>query len=316
MRPAWLKFGQAREARLIRDCEAPGPNGREGLIIKKYSGFYYIQGEEEDLLECRIRGKIKFEVLSGDRVIYSALGKGRGVIEKVLPRLNQLERPRVANVSLALIIMACSEPVPSLMLLDRLLVSCQYNRIRPLIILNKMDLESNPASRTIGQNYPQAGFEVIAASAETGQGIEQIRLSIINEIAVLTGPSGVGKSSILNAVLESPEAATQALSIRLRRGKHTTRHVELYPLLRGGWLVDTPGFSMLEMPPMKKHELPGFYPDFSPYTGECRFRNCLHYKENQCGVRQALARGEIIPERYDNYIYMLEEIMENERRYQ
>lgn len=248
--------------------------------------------------------------------MFSEVGPRSGIIEKILPRLNQLERPRVANVSLALIIMAQSEPAPSLMLLDRLLVLCQHNYIKPLIILNKSDLDTNPISQIINQHYPSAGFRVIAASAENGQGIEEIRQCIVNEIAVMTGPSGVGKSSILNAVLESPEAATQAISARLRRGKHTTRHVELYPLQQGGWLVDTPGFSVLEMPAIKKHVLAEYYPEFARYKEGCRFRNCLHYKENECGIRQALARGEIVSGRYDNYVHMLEEIMENERRYQ
>ncbi len=284
-------------------------------MIKKYGGFYYVQDQHGQIFECRTRGKVKQDVLSGDRVLITESGPLKGAIEKVKDRLNQLDRPRVANVSLALVIMAQSEPIPSLMLLDRLLVSCQHHRIKPLIVLNKTDLDSNPASRAISLHYPSAGFIVIPASAETGEGIGDIQEQIIDEIAVLTGPSGAGKSSILNAVLQSHEAATQELSRRLRRGKHTTRHVELYPLKSGGWLVDTPGFSMLELPVMKRGELSGHYPEFAHYSGQCRFRNCLHYKENECGVRQALTEGQIIRSRYDNYVYMLEEILENERRY-
>lgn len=285
------------------------------MVVKKYSGFYYVQSAGDGIYECRLRGKLKDEVLSGDKVVYTRISAQRGAIERIMPRLNQLDRPRVANVSLALIIMAQTEPMPSLMLLDRLLVLCLYHKIRPLIILNKSDLEVDEASRAINEHYPPAGFTVIRVSAETGEGISEMRQAIAGEIAVLAGPSGVGKSSLLNAVFDNQEARTQELSQRLGRGKHTTRHVELYPLLGGGWLVDTPGFSMLEMPPIKRADLAGFYPEFDGYAEECRFRNCLHHKDIDCAVREALKEGKIAKSRYEHYLYMLEEIMENERKY-
>lgn len=292
------------------------PNAyREGVVLKKYSGFYYVQDETGSIWECRLRGKIKMRVLTGDRVGYTPLEHGKGVLEEVFPRGSELYRPLIANVDLVLVVMAYDKPAPSLMLLDRLLVLALNNRIRPLIILNKCDLPGTSEASFIRDYYPAAGYSLIQTSAKTKTGLDNLREAVKDRIAVFAGPSGAGKSSLLNAIQDGLALKTQEVSHKIGRGRHTTRHVELYPLPSGGWIADTPGFSVLDMPVMEKRQLPEYFLEFSRYTMECRFNNCLHYKERECGVRSALEEGEIAPSRYKNYAAMLEEVIKNERCY-
>ena len=287
----------------------------QGLVLKNYSGFYYVQDSDAQIIECRTRGKLKERILSGDRVIYTPLENNKGILEQVLPRNNEMYRPRVANVSIVLIVMAYDRPLPSLTLLDRLLLLAQYSRLQPIIVLNKSDMPPNQSVKDILDYYPRAKFPLLKVSARFNQGKEELRNAINGEIAVLAGPSGVGKSSILNLLTNRETAPTQEVSNKIGRGRHTTRHVELYPLDNNGWLVDTPGFSVLDLPRMRREELPGLFLDFTDYAQECKFANCLHYKENECGVKDAVNRNEILASRYDNYLSMLAEVMENERCY-
>lgn len=287
----------------------------QGLVLKNYSGFYYVQDRDTQIIECRTRGKLKERILSGDRVIFTPLENNKGILEQVLPRHNEMYRPRVANVSIVLIVMAYDRPLPSLTLLDRLLLLAQFSRLQPIIVLNKSDLPLNQAVEDILDYYPRANFPLLKVSARYNQGTEELKNAISDEIAVLAGPSGVGKSSILNLLTNRETAPTQEVSNKIGRGRHTTRHVELYPLDNNGWLVDTPGFSVLDMPRMRREELPGLFQDFTDYAEECKFANCLHYKENECGVKNAVEKNEILTSRYENYLSMLAEVMENERCY-
>lgn len=286
----------------------------EGLILKNYAGFYYVQDQDLDVYECKVRGKLKEKLLSGDRVLYTKLDDEKGMIENVLPRDNQLYRPKVANVSLVLIVMAYDRPKPSLSLLDRLLVLAEFSRLTPCIVLNKCDMHPTREVEDILAYYPRAGFSVIPISAKNQIGTAQLREKIKGEIAVLAGPSGSGKSTIMNT-LTARDMPTQEVSQKIGRGRHTTRHVELYPMEIGAWLVDTPGFSVLDMPRMRREELTKLYPDFSAYAENCRFADCLHLKETECGVKEAVQEQEILASRYENYLTMLEEVMENERCY-
>lgn len=288
---------------------------REGVVIRKYSGFYYVQDQAGSTCECKLRGKIKCQVLTGDRVGYTALDHGKGVLEEVLPRRNELYRPRIANVDLVMIVMACDKPAPSLMLLDRLLVLARHNHFSPLIVLNKCDLPDSAEADFISEYYPAAGYDLVKTSAQTQNGLDRLRGAVKDRIAVFAGPSGVGKSSLLNAIQEGLDLRTQEVSKKLGRGRHTTRHVELYPIPSGGWIADTPGFSVLDLPVINKHLLWEYFIEFSHYTNECRFSNCLHYKEKECGVRRAVQEEAIAPSRYKNYVAILEEIMKNERCY-
>ena len=290
------------------------PTQEEGLIIKNFSGFYYVQDNNDQIYECKIRGKVKDKVMSGDRVRFTRLEEGRGILEKVLPRQNQLDRPRVANVTRVLIVMACDQPKPDLTLLDRLLFLSLFNRITPYIILNKCDLPMDRSAESIISYYP-ATFRVFLTSARQGIGLEALSQAIVDQIAVFAGPSGAGKSSLLKMLNGESRVVTQEVSSKIGRGRHTTRHVELYTLSPGGWIVDTPGFSVLDMPSLRREETADYFPDFSAYKSECRFNNCLHYKEQECGVRAAVSNQSILPSRYQNYVAMLEEIIAKERNY-
>jgi len=286
----------------------------QGLILKNYAGFYYVQDQKLDVYECKVRGKLKEKLLSGDRVQFTILEAGKGIIETVLTRENQLYRPKVANVSLVLIVMAYDRPKPSLSLLDRLLVLSEFSRLTPCIVLNKCDLQPTREVDDILSYYPRAGFPVIPISAANQTGVEQLRERIKGEIAVLAGPSGSGKSTIMNT-LTSRNMPTQEVSQKIGRGRHTTRHVELYPMEVGAWLVDTPGFSVLDLPRMRREELTRHFPDFTAYNDSCKFSDCLHLKETECGVKEAVREQRILASRYENYLTMLEEVMESERCY-
>jgi len=287
----------------------------EGLVLKKYSGFYYVQDEKQNVYECKLRGKVKSQVFTGDKVIFTVLGENEGVLEKVLPRENELYRPKIANVSRAFIVMANDQPAPSLSLLDRLLFLTHYNRILPYIILNKCDLKAHKNAVLLKGYYPKAGFNFLMTSAIQGTGIGELRDAIRGQVAVLAGPSGAGKSSLLNVLIGAKNIETQEVSRKIGRGRHTTRHVELYPLESGGAVADTPGFSILDMPPVRSGDFRFYFPDFLPFMERCRFGDCLHYRERDCGVREAVDAGMIAGFRYNNYISMLEEVLENERCY-
>lgn len=291
------------------------PNLDAGIVIKNLAGFYYVQNRDDALYECKIRGKVKNKIVSGDKVIFSKTEDQHGIIEEILPRDNELYRPRVANISLVLIIMAFDNPKPDLNLLDRLLFMAAFNHINPCIVLNKSDLEPDSNVIKIMEYYSLAGFRLITTSVKKNAGIDELKSLIKDEIAVFAGPSGSGKTSLLNAVKPGTGLHTQEVSRKIGRGRHTTRHVELYALESGGWIADTPGFSVLDMPAIKREELPAFFPDFKPYDQDCRFGNCLHYKENDCGIIAAVEKGQILDTRYKDYINMLKEIIDKERCY-
>jgi ribosome biogenesis GTPase len=286
-----------------------------GIIIKKIAGFYYVQDENGSIYESRLRGKVKQEVLTGDRVTITVLDQHKGIMEKVLPRVNQLYRPKIANVTAVLIVLACDRPAPSIMMLDRLLFLSFYNHLLPVIVLNKCDIPESDNAGLIKDYYPGAGFNFIMSSAKTGCGIQEIREAVRDQVAVMAGPSGSGKSTLLNTLSEGLELRTQEVSSKIGRGKHTTRHVELFPLATGGLIADTPGFSIIDLPAVGRKEVAPCFPDFEQYVDQCEFRDCLHFKERACGVKQALEEGVIPGFRYNNYIAMLEEVISRERCY-
>ena len=288
--------------------------GVEGLVIKNYGGLYYVQ-DAKDIYECKLRGKIKQAVLTGDKVIFTPLEQGHGILETVQPRRNELIRPRIANVDLLLIIMANNKPAPSLSLLDSLLVNASYNGLIPYIILNKIDLPEDENAAIISRYYPQKGFNLIKSSVRNHIGIDSIQEVINNHIAVLAGPSGTGKSSLLNLLVEGASIRTQDISEKIGRGRHTTRHVELYPLNSGGWIADTPGFSVLNPPDIESRQLAWHFPDFQEFSNQCRFGDCLHYREKDCAVKEAVCENIIAEFRYRNYVTLLEELIKNERCY-
>lgn len=271
-------------------------------IIKALSGFYYVQ-TEDGVVECRARGKFRKEGVSplvGDFVTISRSGKS-GTVEEILPRKNSFIRPAVANVDLLVLLTSCAIPQTEPFLIDRVLAIAGQQGVEPLICVNKNDLEPGEGLAGI---YRRAGFRVVVTSAETGEGIDELRAAISGKLSAFTGNSGVGKSSILNALCPELKLAVGEVSEKLGRGRHTTRHIELYSLGNGTFVADTPGFSSFDTERMDlvlKDQLQYAFSDFAPYLGKCQFQDCAHLKEPGCAVRAALERGEIEPTRYESY---------------
>lgn len=271
-------------------------------IIKALSGFYYVQ-TEDGVVECRARGKFRKEGVSplvGDFVTISRSGKS-GTVEEILPRKNSFIRPAVANVDLLVLLASCAIPQTEPFLIDRVLAIAGQQGVEPLICVNKNDLEPGDGLAGI---YRRAGFRVVVTSAETGEGIDELRAAISGKLSAFTGNSGVGKSSILNALCPELKLAVGEVSEKLGRGRHTTRHIELYCLGNGTFVADTPGFSSFDTERMDlvlKDQLQYAFSDFAPYLGKCQFQDCAHLKEPGCAVRAALERGEIEPTRYESY---------------
>lgn len=294
----------------------------EGKIVKGIAGFYYVNcltETGEKLYECRAKGifrKDKIKHLVGDNALIQVTSeeKGLGNIQRILPRKNRLIRPEVANIDQALIIFAMAEPQPNLNLLDRFLVMMEMQGIDTAICFNKLDIVTKEEEERLLATYEKCASEVLFVSSRENIGMDQICQLLEGRTSVLAGPSGVGKSSILNKIF--PEAASQTgeVSEKIGRGKHTTRHSELFCVGEGTYLFDTPGFSSLRVPEMEKEELKNYFTEFVPYEGGCRFMGCTHTHEPDCRVKEALDQGQISPVRYENYVQMYEELKEWERR--
>lgn len=289
-----------------------------GIIIKGYSGFYYVwDGQVE--WECSLRGKFRVKkqtFLPGDRVAITLLDpvKYKAVIEEVEMRKNELVRPPVANVDQVVIVLAVTNPEPDYWLLDRLLIMAQDSSVNPVICFNKIDLLDPSATNPV-EYYSQTGFPVLTTSTKTGIGLAELKSILASKTSVLAGPSGVGKSSLLNKI-EGLRLKTGDLSEKSARGKHTTRHVELMRLSSGGLLADTPGFSQSYLPKdLLREKLIKYYPDFLEFHQHCRFNTCLHREEPECAVRVAVETGRLPKERYQRYLNILSEVITEERRY-
>ena len=275
----------------------------QGVIIKALSGFYYVDTGAE-VLTCRARGKFRKEGLSplvGDRVTVRELGNGEGFVESILPRKNAFERPAVANIDQLIMIGANVNPITDPFLIDRVVAIAENAGCEPVVCLNKCDLD--PAEH-LYDIYRSIGFRVLRTSAATGLGLDALRDALRGKTSAFTGNSGVGKSSLLNALDTSFGIATGAVSERLGRGKHTTRHVELYALGEDTFVADTPGFASFEVDmvdPISCENLQYAFREFRPYIGKCRFRDCAHLKEPGCAVLAAVEAGEIAPERHESY---------------
>lgn len=287
----------------------------KGRIIKGDSGFYYVYSEGS-LYECKLRGKLKLKhkkAYPGDIVDLVVDENYKGTIESIEERINLLPRPAIANSDQLLIVMSLSYPIIDYNVLDRLLVLSQWHNIKPVIILNKKDEDHDNTGQKISNIYP---FNVIEVSALSGFGVDRLKDILRDKLSVLAGPSGVGKSSVLNILDSKLLKETGVLGDKLKVGRHTTRTSQFYEV-DGGLIADTPGFSRLDLPiEMVMEDLTHYYPEFYEYTKGCYFNGCLHHKEKVCGVKKALSDGKIDQGRYDRYLYMLDEIKENkERRY-
>lgn len=285
----------------------------EGIILKALSGFYYVDGGDGALTACRGRGKFRHQKLTplvGDRVRFTPLGEGAGILDEILPRKNQFQRPAVANIDQLVVIASGAVPVTDPFLIDRVVSIAEGRDCEPVICINKCDLD---AAEELYQTYRKAGFLTLRVSAETGEGIPELAAAIAGKVSTFTGNSGVGKSSILNAL--EPEFRLQVgeVSDKLGRGRHTTRHVELFRLSSGAIVADTPGFSSFDTEGMelrRPEELQYTFREFAPYLDQCRFTGCAHVKEKGCAVLAAVKAGAIAPSRHASYVRLYEQAKE------
>ena len=284
----------------------------EGIIFKSLSGFYYVDCGG-GTVTCRARGKFRHEKvkpLVGDRVEVTARADGSGTVDVVLPRKNEFQRPAVANIDLLVVVASGAIPITDPFLIDRVVAMAERRGCESVICFNKWDLEQ-PAD--LYETYCRAGFPTLRVSAETGEGMEELSRLIAGKVCAFTGNSGVGKSSILNALEPTFQLQVGDVSEKLGRGRHTTRHVELFRLKNGTVVADTPGFSSFEEEDgvgCAPEELQYAFREFAPYLDRCRFVGCAHVKEKDCAVLEALAAGEISPTRHTSYVRLYEQAKE------
>ena len=291
----------------------------EGRIIKGIGGFYYIE-TEKGLYECRARGifrKNKITPLVGDFVKISVVDEDnkKGVVEEIQERKTELVRPPIANVNKALIVFAVKNPTPHLSLLDRFIVLAERENLEIVIILTKIDLDDDNTFEKIKNIYEPCGYKVIGVSNLENKNIDKVKEELKNNTVVFAGPSGVGKSSLLNQIDSNFQLKTGDVSDKIKRGKHTTRHAELFELKFGGMVADTPGFSSLTLDDIEGIDLKDYFIEFEDYD-DCKFGSrCIHQNEPNCAVKEAVENGEIPKERYESYIQLLNEIRQGKRRY-
>lgn len=294
---------------------------KKGIILKALSGFYYVEDQEtKEVIQCRSRGlfrKQKITPLVGDQVEFLVEPDGNGYVMEIEPRKNELVRPPIANVDLALVVFSVKEPDFSPKLLDRFLAVIEMNEIEPIIVLTKLDLMNEDEKEEINpviNYYREIGYKVIETSSKQQSGIESINELIKERIVVICGQSGVGKSSLLNSIDETLNIQVNEISKALGRGKHTTRHVELHKLSEG-LIADTPGFSSLDLDQLDPIDLSQCFIEFYDLSQQCKFRGCLHENEPRCAVKAAVEAKEIIPTRYENYLQFLTEIKSRKPKY-
>ncbi|MCY9062437.1 ribosome small subunit-dependent GTPase A [Bacillus inaquosorum] len=296
----------------------------EGKIIKALSGFYYVLDESEDsdkVIQCRGRGifrKNKITPLVGDYVVYQAENDKEGYLLEIKERTNELIRPPICNVDQAVLVFSAVQPSFSTALLDRFLVLVEANDIQPIICITKMDLiedqDTQDAIQAYAQDYRKIGYDVYLTSSKDPDSLADIIPHFQDKTTVFAGQSGVGKSSLLNAISPELGLRTNEISEHLGRGKHTTRHVELIHT-SGGLVADTPGFSSLEFTDIEEEELGYTFPDIREKSSSCKFRGCLHLKEPKCAVKQAVEDGELKQYRYNHYVEFMTEIKDRKPRY-
>lgn len=281
----------------------------EGTIIKGIGGFYYVKVEDQ-IIECKARGKFRNKGMSpivGDKVMLT-VDNNKGAIEKIFERKNELIRPLVSNITQAFVIFALKNPDINLNLLNKFLVQCELKNIKAIVCFNKIDLLENYKEDEVVKMIESAGYEHVFLNAKKKVGLEIIKSKLKDNVTVFCGPSGVGKSTILNSIVGKNVMETGEISEKLKRGKHTTRHSELVEI-GGGFVVDTPGFSTLNLNVEEKEDLKNYFPEFWEYEQGCKFTGCMHYKEPGCIVKKAVDDNIINKNRYEFYIKTLEEII-------
>ena len=291
----------------------------QGKIVKGIAGFYYVHVVESGLYECKAKGvfrKEKVKPLVGDVVELDVLDEAekKGNITNILERKNELIRPAVANIDQALVVFAVTKPKPHFNLLDRFLIMMESKGIPVILCFNKKDIATEPEIQTLKDIYETCGYQMVFTSALEQENTKEILKLLSGKTTVIAGPSGVGKSSLINLFQPNAGMETGSISEKIERGKHTTRHSELIWIQDNTYIMDTPGFSSLYTNDFEKEELKYYFPEFAPYEGQCRFQGCDHVHEPGCAVKDAMEKGKIHSVRYKNYLEIYQEL-KNKRRY-
>ncbi len=291
----------------------------QGKIVKGISGFYYVHVVGTGIYECKAKGAFrnqKIKPLVGDNVEIAVIDEEnkKGNVEKILPRKNELIRPAVSNIDMALVIFAAAKPDPNFNLLDRFLCMMEYQKVPVTICFNKCDLVTEEQKKELEDIYKPAGYDIIFTSAKAGVNLDTLKDLLKGKTTTVAGPSGVGKSSLINKLQDTVYMETGSISEKIERGKHTTRHSEIIPIGDDAYIMDTPGFSSMDVPGFEKEDLWTCYPEFLPHEPYCKFQGCSHISEPNCGVKDALAEGKIHQVRYENYILLYNE-MKQIRKY-
>lgn len=285
----------------------------QGKIVRGIAGFYYVNVSDFGVVECKAKGIFRnqnVKPLVGDNVCLEVLDREKmlGNITEILARKNKINRPAVANVDQAVVIFAASFPKPNLNLLDRFWLMMEMQGIPTVICFNKADDKERAELDELAGHYEKSGSRVHITSTVSGEGIAKLWEDLSGKTTVFAGPSGVGKSTVMNTLFPEANMEIGEISGKIKRGKHTTRHSELFYLGQGTYVMDTPGFTSLALPDIEKEELKEYYPEFLDYRDGCRFLGCAHISEPDCQVKQAFSEGMISPVRYENYKQFFEEI--------
>ena len=290
----------------------------EGVIVKGIGGFYYVQTKDA-LIECKAKGVFRLDKtantpLPGDKVLIDLLDSetDKGVISKICERTSLLNRPAVANITQLFIVIACTQPEPDLLLADKLIVTALFHNIKPILVFNKIDLRDE-GIQSITCQYEKSNFEIILTSTINDFGTDEVLDKMKNQISGFAGQSGVGKSSILNSMLKDLVMLTGTLGEKSFRGKHTTRHAELFALEGNGFVLDTPGFSNYELEDVMYDELWRYYPEMSDASDKCRFNGCIHVSEPDCEVKKLVETKEIDENRYKRYVQLVTVLKEKHK---
>lgn len=290
----------------------------KGKICKGIAGFYYVHDGHSRIYECKAKGIFrnqKIKPLPGDNVEFTVLDEkaGEGSITAILPRKNTLIRPAVSNVDQALVVFALEAPAPNFNLLDRFLISMERQSLPSVICFNKTDLDGGRMVASCRERYRDSGCTLLFVSVYEDPDLNALREVLRGRTTVLAGPSGVGKSSLMNRLQPQACMETGVVSEKIKRGRHTTRHSELFYLEENSFLMDTPGFTSLDVEGVDCQDLKDYFPEFLPYRQDCRFLDCVHVGERDCGVKAALAAGKIHPGRYENYLQIYQELKEKKK---